>query len=800
MWIDDVAQDFQLAARLLARAPGFSAVVMAVLAVGIGVSVAMLTVANTVLFRPLPIQDPDRVVVLWGAAKDSIRNLPLTADHFARFRHEARLLEDVAGALSADSWPQPVRIGDRALLLNVGAVTGNYFDVLGCRPVVGRALRVDDDAMGAAPVAVISHAVWRRLFEGDPRVIGRRLTLHQRRTTYTIVGVAPPGLEFPKGTDVWLPFVPFEPIEAVPLGRLVPGATATQAAAELQASFRRDASGEWRDVGAVAATLPRVLVGDVRPAVLALSAAAGLLLLIGCVNAANLLLVRGAGRMQELAVRRALGAGRGRLVRQLSTESAVLGMAGGLLGAALAEAFLRGLVAIAPPELPRLEEIRLNGVALGLAAAVTIAAVVVCGVVPALWLTRRKALPVNDRSGTQGPATRRAHTALVVFQISVALVVVAAAGLLGRTLRELERLNTGFAADGLTVLQLAWPQEKFDTAGKVGALYDRLIPRIEALPDVVSAAPVNIEPFTGATAGWDGRFIAEGTSVRNRAPVLNMAVVGPAYFRTLGIPVLRGRSFTDADRERSPHVAIVSEAVARHFWPGGSPVGKRIAIDGATDAFGWWTVVGLVPETRYRAIREPAPTVYLPYRQFGDALAMVTTVAVRTTRDAAAAMPSVRRAVREIDRDVAVVKAAPMTQLLATQFAQPHLNALLTAVFGAVAVFLAGVGLYATLAYVVRQRTRELAIRHALGATPSRLRALVLKQALAIGATGIAAGLVGALAGGELLRSLLYGVSPADPLTLGGAAVLLLAVTVGASYRPAGQATQADAAAALRES
>lgn len=799
-WIADLMHDVRFAGRMLVRNRGFSAAVVGALAFGIGLAVAMFTIADTVLRRPLPLHEQDRVVVLWGAAEGSVRNLPLTATHFERFRREARTLQEVAGTISADPWPQAAREGDRALLLNLGVVTGNFFHVLRTRPLLGRALRADDDVKGAAPVAVISHRIWRRLFAGAPGVVGRRLVLHHRHTTYTIVGVAPPGLEFPTGTDVWVPLAPFEAGETVPIGRLAPGATAAQAAAELRASFRRERSSGWRNLSAVATPLPLLIVGDTRPALLVLCAAAALLWLIACVNASNLLLVRAVGRTQEIAVRRALGAGRGRILRQLFTESALVALAGGVLGGVLAVALTRTLIALAPPDLARLEEVQLHGVSLGLSALVAAGAILLSGLLPALWSTGQLAVPLagGDRTRTDTRATRRTQFTLVVFQIGLALLVLIAAGLLTRTLRELGRLDTGLAADHLTVLQLAWPLDKFNTPERVITLYDRLIPAIEALPGVVAAAPVNIAPFTGATAGWDGRFISRGSASAERGPVLNMAVVGAGYFRSLGIPVLRGRGFADADREGSTRVALVSEQVARRFWPGQDPIGKQIGFDPPTSA-GWWTVVGIVPETRYRALREPAPTVYLPYRQFGDVVTMITTVAVRTTGDPSTATPSIRRVVRSTDIDVVVTSAAPLHALVAGELAEPRLSAVLAGVFGAGALVLASLGLYAVLAFVVRQRTRELAIRHALGATPLRLRALVLRQALVLAGTGAVWGLLVTLAGARLLRSLLFGVSPTDPLTLATVTATLILVALAAAYLPARRATRADAAAMLRE-
>ena len=312
-WLDNLTQDARLAVRVLARSPGFAAAAVATLALGIGLSVAMFTVYDAVLRRPLPVRDQDRIVVLWGEAEGSIRRLPLTHPHFERFREDPQTLREVAGVLNPRGWPHAVRDGERGLALNLAAVTGNFFRVLGSQPVLGRLLRPEDDVDGAERVMVISHRLWRRYFGGDPGVIGRTLTLHEKEVSHTIVGIAPPGLEYPAGADFWVPLTLFTRLEAVPIGRLAPGATPAQAAAELRASFQRDGPVAWRDVRAVATPLPEVVIGDIRPALRLLSAAAALLFFIGCFNVANLLLARASGRMHELAVRRALGAGQGRL-------------------------------------------------------------------------------------------------------------------------------------------------------------------------------------------------------------------------------------------------------------------------------------------------------------------------------------------------------------------------------------------------------------------------------------------------------------------------------------------------------
>src|SRR4051812_3818858 len=399
-WLHDAGDDLWFGCRRLRRELDTSTAVVLVLAAGIGLSLAMFAVADTVLRRPLPVRDQDRVVVLWGEAGGSMRTLPLAPQHFERFRHEARTLEAVAGTLAVDSSAQPVLDGEQTVRVNVSPVTGNFFVVLDSKPVLGRTLMPDDDHAGAAPVGVLSYSLWRGQFAGNPAVLGRRLRLQNSRVV-TVVGVAPPGLEYPAGTELWVPFAALPPVEVMPLGRLSPRATARVAAAELRASFEREPKSDWQGLGAAAVPLPSLILGEVRPALLLLTLAAAVLLLTACFNVSNLLMLRGAARQGEIGVRRALGATHGRIIRLLLFESIPLALLGGLLGAWLAAELVRVLAALAPANIPRLEEVRLQGVPLGLALLVGCATALASAIVPALWLSRgATVLPGNGRTAT----------------------------------------------------------------------------------------------------------------------------------------------------------------------------------------------------------------------------------------------------------------------------------------------------------------------------------------------------------------------------------------------------------------
>jgi putative ABC transport system permease protein len=794
-WLHDAREDLWFGCRRLSRDLDTTTAVVLVLACGIGLSVAMFAIADTMLRRPLPVLDQERVVVLWGEAGGSMRTLPLTPQHFERFRNEARTLQEVAGTVSIDSWAQPVRDGEQTLRVNVSPVTGNFFTVLGSRAVLGRTLVPDDDHPGAAPVAVLSYSLWRGQFAANPGVLGRRLELRNSRVI-TVVGIAPPGLEYPAGTEMWVPFANLSAGEVMPLGRLASQATAQEAAAELRASFEREPKNEWRGLRAAAVPLPSLIVGEVRPALLLLTVAAAVMLLTGCVNVSNLLLLRGAARKQEIAVRQALGASHGRIIRLLLVESLPCALLGALIGVWAAIELVRVLVALAPANIPRLEEVRLQAVPLGLAVLVGCAAALGSGVMPALWLSRNLTLAHTGGRNTTAPRdTVIAQRVMVVFQVGLAVFVLFVAGLLGRTLQTLHAIDTGLAVDHVAVVELSLPDRKFASGDRVAAMYESLLPRIKALPGVASVATVNVVPFTGATAGWDGPFVADGQS--SPAQVFNFAVIGAEYFETMDIRLRSGRPFDRNDRQGRAPVAIVSEEAARLLGVETGAVGRRIRLTGSPGD--WRTIVGVAAETRYRAIREAWPTVYLPVEQFSEVMTLITSLVVRTDGRPAAAVPSIRDVVVQTDPDVAVLRAAALSDLVSGQFAAPRLNAVLLSLFGAGATLLAAVGLYALLAAAVKARRRELAIRQAIGATPARLRRIVVAQGLWLCGAGLAFGLAAGLASGRLLGTVLYGVAPNDPYTVSGVVVLLMITSVAASYVPARRATRPDVVALLRD-
>jgi len=797
--------DVHFALRTLRTSPGFALTAILTLALGIGLATAVFTVADALLLRRLPVRDQDRLVVLWGQKPDQDFAYPLGIEDARDFARRTRSLERVAFFASFGTAPLPIREGDQIARLRRALVSGDFFDVLAAQPLLGRRLRAADDVSGAAPVLVLSYAAWQQRFGGDTHVLGRPVVMYDNGVPYTIIGVMPQGLDYPPGTDFWAPveaaippnglrFVSFNVI-----GRLVSGATATDARAELTTFFGRAEASSWgRDLRGVVHTLPRLVLGDVRPALFAFAAAAALLLLITCINVANLLLVRGVGRLREIAVRAALGARRGQVIAQLLLENALLAVAGGALGVVVATVAVRVFVSFAPAGLPRLDEIHLNQAALVGAMTITGVAMLLFGLAPALLTSSvepQQALRSDARQSTGRPS-RLATEGLVAGQVALALVVLSAAGLIARSLIQLERADLALEPSHLLIGELAVRSDQYDDAAKQRALLERLLPQLRAIPGVRGVSPLVAVPFSGSAA-WDGRPAAEGQSSQEAAanPMLNMDVVTPDYFKTLGTPVLRGRGFTDADRAGAPPVVVLSQSAARHYWPGGNPIGKRLR--GGAGPERKVTVVGIVPDTRYRDLREARPSIYFPLGQSFFPFAPLA-LAIRTSGPPADLVPTIRRVIGETNSGVALASAAPFETYLEGPLAQPRLNALLLAVFAGAAVTLAAVGLFGAMATMVRQRTQELGVRMALGATARDLRRMVMGRGLAVAGLGSLLGLLGALLANRLLVAMLYEVTPTDLATLTAVTGFLIGVAALASLVPARSATRIDAVVALR--
>ncbi|MEP6494979.1 MAG: ABC transporter permease [bacterium] len=792
----DFARDLRITLRGLRRTPAFTTAAVLILGIGIGAAVAMITVSRAVLLERIPVADPDRLVVL-STYKDPTVEFGLVTKDLKIVRRESRTILDIGGYAHWGTSQGPLVDGDRTLSLGRVVITGNFFDVLGARAVVGRLLRAEDDVVGAAPALVISYKTWQRYFGGDPSVVGHHLYEPYSQLTYSIVGVAPAGLDYPNGAGYWLPWPAADDLSVISVARLAPGATPAAARAEFLSIIQRS-SPELHLTGAKGPTFSHAMLGDVQPVLIALSAAVLLLLVIACVNVGGLLLLRAGGRAREIAIRRALGATYGAVVRQLLLESVVLAAAGGLLGLACAVVVLRVLGAVAPTRLPRADMIQLSGAPLVVAIAVTSAAVLLFGVAPALLAARgdvAATLRLDSRSGHDSTSRRHSRQALVAVQTMLAVVMLAGGALLARSLARLESIDLGYESDHLTQLASSWPSKKYDSASKMYPLGEDILRRWRAVPGVVAVTPVLIPPLVGDNV-FLSRLDREGQSVTERAsnPIIPEMTGDREYFHTFGTPLLRGRNFTDADREDGAPVAIVSEMAAKRLWPGEDPIGKRIHYL-LPDSAGWRTVIGVAGDAHVRALRTASPIVYIPWRQLDF---WQFNFAIRTRGDISAVLPALRRELTAVDGQLKLWYVHPMDELLAEPLAQPRMSAFMMLVFGVAALVLAAIGLYGLMASVVRERTREIGIRMALGATPERLRREVLVQALTVSGAGALVGVVAAFGTSRLLSGMLFEVSPTDPVAVVGACAVLLCVVLLAAYGPARRATRIDPASALR--
>ncbi len=794
--MNNFAHDIRVALRGFRRTPAFVATVIVILGAGIGTAVAMFTIFRAVLVEPLPVRDVDRVVVL-TTFRDSAVEFGLTLGNLKELNRASNTLNAVAGFAHWGATPSPMLDGDRPVTLNRVIASGNFFDVLDARPRLGRLLLPADADPGAEHVLVLSYKAWRKTFGGDTTVVGHRLLEPYSQWTYTIVGVAPPGLAYPEGADFWIPTgLNADGLSIIAIGRMNAGVTASAARSEFFSIVQRTNPGR-NLIGAHAVPFTQAVLGDVRPVLRVLTAAVALLLIIACVNVGNLLLLRAGSRAHEVAVRRALGATYGDIVRQLLLENGLLAVGGGVLGLIVGEMLLRILIAFAPAQLPRVDVIQISGAPIAAAIGVTVLAVMMFGVGPALMSASGNVattLRLDSRSGGDSGARRRVRTLLVASQTALAIIVLAGAALLTRSLSKLERIDLGYNADSLAFLSVSWPAQKLAAGPQLYPMGEELTRRWRAIPGIVAVTPTVVQPMLGPSV-FVSKMDMEGQTPEERATNawLPWEEAGEGYFRTFGIPLRRGRGFTDSDRDYAPLVVVVSDAVARRTWRGEDAIGKRDKFLGSDSA--WRTVIGVAGDVHLRTLRESTPEVYVPWRQAGF---WQNNFAVRTAGSLASVIPALRRELRAVDPTLALWYMTPMQSLLDAPLAKPRMTALLMSGFGAAALLLAALGLYGMMASVVREGTREIGIRMALGATPERVRRSVLRQALITCGIGALVGIAGALALSRLLASQLYEVSPSDPVSLIGACAILLGVALMAAYLPARRATWIDPARALR--
>ncbi len=792
------------------------------LGLGIGLAAATGVVARAVAFDGLPVRDGDRVLMLWGVDRaGSFSHLPLRPTDVASLTERMRGVADVAAAdyNGATAWPFHSPSGSGAPLRLRGTLAGGrYFDVLGAVPVLGRALRLEDDVIGAERVMVLSHAAWRRHFGGDRRVIGRSLKSVIFGATYTIVGVMPPGLDVPRGVEFWTAFTPSAAVggslERSPwavdvLARIAPGGTpgrVEEVLTSFYASLANKGQAQYAGARATSRTVAALVTGDVRAAFGVLAATAALVLVVTCGNVGGLLLLQASGRRRELALRAALGASRAALLSTLAARHAVLALAGGAVGLLVAIFAVRTFARLAPRELPRVEDLAVDWRLFAALTVVTALVVLVVGVGSALSATRVAPAAVLGGAplGAGGtPRDVRARRLLVGGQVALALVVLSSASLVGRSLANLTTLDLGISApDRLAFVELipsaGWddaPGATVDPASRRArwdALQDEILTRVAAIPGVVGVTPVVHEAYAGS-AGWDARLEAVGASTNDstRRPYLNMEITNEDYLRVTGGTLVRGRWITRGDREGGDRIIVLSDGAARSLFPGEDPIGRRVRLWGEVTA----TVVGLVRDTRFRDHREARATFYLPHRQFDGAAAFL---AVRTDVDPAGVVMAIRQVMSSLAPGLVVQDHGTLQTRLAEPLARPRLLAAVLGGFATVVVLLALAGVYTIVAGSVAARRREFGVRSALGATPQRMLGLVMGEGGRIAALGASVGVLLSLWGGRLLESLLYGVAPTDPATLGVSTVAVLLLCAIAVAPSAWRAAVVDPARELR--
>ncbi|HEX6631901.1 MAG TPA: ABC transporter permease, partial [Gemmatimonadaceae bacterium] len=785
--------------------PGFTFFAVLTLALGVGAASTIFSVVNTVLLSPLPYRDPGRIVAVSESnARDGIASFPVAPANFVDWARDNRVFSAIGASRNRSA--NLTAAGAEPERLAGAQVTAGYFTALGVTPRLGRAFTVEEDSPGGARAVILSDALWRRRFSADPKIVGQSITLNDE--PYTVVGVAPATMRLPSvETEIWIPMA-FSAQEAANRGnhsmgvvaRLKPGVTLEQARTEMASIAQRIAAAyPAEQTGFTTAVRPLAddIVGDARTPLLVLAGAVGFVLLICCANVANLMLARAAGRQKEIAIRSAIGAGRRHIVRQLLAESVVLAALGGACGLLLSTWGVDLLVALGPRELPRLDELAVDGRVATFAVVVSMLTGMIFGVAPALHASRadlNETLKDGTKGSSGGPARARARQALLVAEVAISLTLLVGAGLMLKSMSRLRDVDPGFEPAGLLTAALSLPATRYDTPEKRIAFFESVGERLRATPGVEDAAFVANLPLSGSVA-MSGYWI-EGKTPRgdnSKVPVASLYAVMGDYFGTMEIPLKRGRVFTERDRAGTPFVAVVNEALARQHFGGEDPIGKRIQFD--PDSGDYYEIVGVVGDVRHRGVGEDAPPqLYTAYAQgaFGGL------AAVLRGRDANALTNALRREVRAVDPDQPVARVRTMDDLIAEGIARPRFITLLLGAFAGVALVLAVVGIYGVVAYSVAQRTQEFGIRMALGADARRVLGEVVGHAARVTAVGVAIGVAAALLMSRVLTSLLFQVNATDPLTYGAIVGVLLAATVVASWIPARRATRVSPMAALR--
>jgi putative ABC transport system permease protein len=808
--MDTILYDLRYALRVLSRNPGFTAIAILTLALGIGANTAIFSVVNAVLLRPLTFRDPARLVVV--AEKNPYGVISTSYLNWMDWRDQNHCFESVEATrtttLTLTETGEPER-------LNTHMSTAGLFPLLGVNAIAGRTFTAGEDRAGGAPVAVLSYGLWQRRFGGSREILGKPINLDSR--PYTVIGVLPPGFQLLQPADVFVPFTPWA--KTLPddrnwhpgilaIARLRPEISREQARTEMMAITKRlEEQYPLYNTGISADVvgLQEQMVQNVRPALFLLLGAVSFVLLMACVNVANLLLARAASRGREVAIRTSMGASRARIVRQLLTESVLVSLAGGILGLLLASASLGPLLKISAGSVPKVFSVQLDRWVLAFTLGVSVLTGLLFGLVPALRTAKldlRERLNEASRGSTAGPRQHRLRGALVGAEIALAMLLLVGAGLLLRSFERLQEVSAGFSPDHLLLADLPLSQNAYAKPEQRFQFFDRLVDHARSLPGVRSAAAASFLPVSGGGGLIHFNISGRPPKSPNEFTAAGYRMVSTNYFETLGVPLLQGRLFTPGDHENSPAVVVINSTMARIYFPNENPLGKRMQL-GATPTpekeVPTMEIVGVVGDVLQGLDLGPKAEMYLPFKQ-ADALLPVfqMTVVLRTAADPSLETSTLRSALAEIDPNQPLVNVRTMEQNMSASVAQPRFRTWLIGIFAALALLLAAVGVYGVMSYTVTQRTSEIGIRVTLGAQSADVFRSIVGEGARIAVLGVGAGLIAALALTRLLRTFLYGISASDPGTFLAVALLLTLVSVAACYFPARRATRVDPIVALR--
>ena len=810
--MDFLLHDVRFALRSVRSNPGFSIVAALTLALGIGATTAIFSVVNTVLLYPLPYPEPDELIRVWSSNQEGgIERDMMSAPDMRDFIEASPVIEDLAGYAEYDLTMVDDE-GNAVKVLGHG-VTPNYFDVLGVSTVLGRTFTPEDGTANGEGVVVIGHALWQNRLSGDPDIIGKSVTMEGG--PITVIGVAPPGFDFPGSSLVWLAISVDNEMFARGVrifdvfGRMRPGSTVESARGEMRVvadRLQQEYPGSNRGYGVTATSLQDAVVGNLRPAILILFGAAGVLLLIACANVANLLLARATARSREIALRAALGAGRWRITRQLLTESVVLASVGAIVGLGLAYWLIRSLTVFGPAELGGFGELSVNPQVLLFALATTVLTGFLFGLAPAVRLGRtdlQDSLHDGGRGSTSGASRGHLRTSLVVSELALAVVLVVGSGLLVRSFSKLSGTDPGFNPDGMLTFDLGLTFAHYPDFEGIADFYSRLLRELKALPGVESVAATSTLPLS-LQLDYQVKVVLDGrpTPEVGQEPQVYSRQVASGFFRNMGIPLIRGRGFEVRDSRDGPAVAIINEAARQRYFRDEDPIGKTISgVGGEYGPLGRVSndrveIVGIVGDVKYSSLAQASsPSLYFPLDQ---APFRRMTMTLRTRGDPLNLVQDVRTKVSSLDPNLALGQTSPLDRIVAVSVARERFSMLLLTAFGVVALLLASIGVYGVISYGVAQRTGEMGIRLALGARPDDVRSLVMRHGMLVAILGVGGGLVGAWALSQVMASQLYELSSTDPWTFGAAALLLSVTALLATYIPALRASRVDPIVALR--